>query len=97
MKVLIGQNLYEIKEDHHANDNGALGVTYKSSSVIDLSPAQSVDAKRYTLFHEIMHAVADHVGVKDEETMDEETWISRVSPTLLDVLSTNQELLVKIL
>jgi Zn-dependent peptidase ImmA (M78 family) len=97
MKILIGQNLYTVSDDFHAVDDGALGITYKNRSLIEISSQQSPDTRRYTLFHELMHAVADHVGVQDEEKLDEESWISRISPTLLDVLSTNEGLLTSLL
>jgi Zn-dependent peptidase ImmA (M78 family) len=97
MKLLVGQNLYSVEIDTKSTVRGCDGETYKNKSEILIAPNLSKDMYRYVLFHEILHAVCEHVGIQDKEKLDEETWISRVSPTLLDVLSTNTELLTTIL
>lgn len=48
---------------------------------------------RALLLHETLHAVAHTASIRDEDTLTQEEWISRVEPVLLGVLRDNPRLL----
>lgn len=90
MEIKVGHLIYEVSYDHVAD---AWGATFHETSQIRISPQLSPEESKGTLLHEVIHACCNFAGIQDKEKLDEETWISRVSPILLTVLRENPKLL----
>lgn len=69
------------------------GTTNHHALRIIIDPSQAPRAMRDTTLHETLHAITDLVGLRAELTTDEEEqFVTRVSPALLDVLQRNPDL-----
>lgn len=93
MNIKVGPLSYVVRIEATEYENGHCGATYHQLSQINISPNLSTGEYRSTLLHEVMHACAHFAGIDQEEKIDEETWITKLSPTLLMVLSDNPHLI----
>lgn len=64
-------------------------IDYRAQKIV-LADDAEVERRRITLLHEVLHACTEQVNLKDND--DEETFVSRVSPLLLQVLRENPDL-----
>ena len=89
MKTLnIGGRTWNVVEGEHEHQEGRRGSTFKELQEIRINPSIHQELKEVTLVHEILHACADFIGIEDEK-LDEEDWIKRISPVLTQVLKSN--------
>lgn len=82
----------------HAKDqdpSDAYGYTYFFGQKVYMDPNQGDDNLAETSLHETLHCVAEHVGLKEIfSDGDEEKFIAMISPTLLDVMRRNKDLVM---
>lgn len=76
------------KEVHH---EGRRGDTFKELQKIRINPTVHRELQAVTLVHEVLHAVADCVGIEDEKLTEEE-FIKRMAPVLTHVLQMNDDI-----
>jgi len=89
MMVKIGMREYTIMYDDLEADNDRRGCTYPQKGIIRIDPNLPDALKQITIFHEIMHAVADYVGIDSDEKYTEEEFITHIAPTLLQTIKEN--------
>lgn len=92
---------YEVRwSDTHPRDaqgkaidwDAKWGYTDHTHSVIYIHPDVNPYLARVILMHEILHAAAFVAGCAYDTELDEEDWVLRVSPILLNILDMNPEL-----
>lgn len=94
--IFIGPHDYEVSISKKKIDSNLFGETDNTNSEIHVHPDQSLQNKRDTLLHEILHAIAFASGMKkvlewNDET--EEKVIRLLSPWLLGVVQDNPDLI----
>jgi hypothetical protein len=70
----------------------AQGSCNADTQVITLDPGLAPDTLAETLLHEVFHAIYTTVGIGSEEKIQAHEMIYRTTPTLLDVLRSNPDL-----
>lgn len=66
------------------------GQTHHSSETIYIHASLPLERARHVLLHEVLHVCADFVGIKDDERLSEEEFITRIAPALAMVLTDNR-------
>lgn len=99
-KVKVGPFTYKVTSDRHDmnqrcrdESTDLLGHCDRRMGVISVEPQQSLEQKRDTLLHEVLHAITDMTGIEAEMSNElEEQIVRRLSPVLLEVLRKNPKL-----
>lgn len=65
------------------------GQTHHSAEMICIHEGLPHERARQVLIHEMLHVCADFVGIKDDERLSEEEYVSRIAPVLTMVLMDN--------
>lgn len=88
--IKIGSKEWKIELDDEVREDGAYGKCFPSLSKIYLYKRQEQKEIEITLIHELLHACASFVGIKDHDKLTEEEFINRVSQILHTVLEENE-------
>lgn len=88
-KLKIGHATWTIKRNHELIDREENGCTHHQLQEIHIRSAMTEQKEEETLFHEILHACWDFVGLERDH---EEDTINRLTPILLTVLKENPKL-----
>jgi hypothetical protein len=81
----------DVLEECHERDARLLGHTDNNTLAIWIAPDYPAGAKRDTILHETLHAIL-HVTHLDADIEDDEAFVRRLTPPLLDLLRSNPEL-----
>lgn len=68
MKITIGSVDYEVMIDENLGENQLGECHYKEQRIL-LNPALSKDIKEATFWHEVLHAILEQMGRKQDEKL----------------------------
>ncbi len=86
-KIKAGVMVYEVVYDDTMDD--LVGETISDSLIVKISSKLPPKAQEETFLHELLHVASRMAGINDKEKLDEEAFISRISPSLFTLLEEN--------
>jgi hypothetical protein len=99
--VRVGPYTYQVELDgdaiHHEHQDVVWGVTENGNQRILLDSRIAADHQKCTLLHEVLHACLHAAGVSPGTELEDEAFISHVTPTLLATLKDNPALVLGLL
>lgn len=103
-EVVVGPFHYRVTTDKAEHNQACreeqtelAGRTDKWLQVISIEPMLASEQKADTLLHECLHAIAEIVGLSKEWGDQEEGFVRRLSPALLDLLQRNPQVVAYLL
>lgn len=98
-RIVVGPFTYRVTHDRatmnarcRTEGGDLMGSAEHRSLTIDLDPDQAPGQKRDTVLHEVLHTITEMTGLALVWGNDDEDFIRRISPVLLDVLRRNPKL-----
>lgn len=87
----VGPFTFRVVYDSSLQDDDSYGQLRPTSLEIAIRPA-SPGLERETFNHELLHACCFVAGIKDGQRLNEEDWVSRISPLYLATVRSDPKL-----
>lgn len=98
-KIRVGPYVYKVTCDRttmnaRCRNEGTdlMGSSEHRTLTIDIDPDQAAGQQRDTVLHEVLHTISEMTGLALVWGKDDEDFVRRISPALLDVLRRNPKL-----